>query len=243
MSRRASQWVASTLLATLLIEPALAAKDECVIVLHGLARTSSSMNTMASALEDAGYTVFNIDYPSREHTIEALAPMVIAEGLSLCEAADATQRTHFVAHSMGGILVRQYVAENTIDNIGRMVMLGPPNQGSVAADKLRGMPGFDWLNGPAGYQLGKGEDSVPLKLGPPGFEVGVIAGTRSIDPISSAVLPDPDDGKVSVADTKLEGMTDHIVVAHSHALMMRLAGPIKLTIRFLKTGSFSVTPE
>ena len=105
------------------------------------------------------------------------------------------------------------------------------------------MPGFDWLNGPAGRQLGKGEDSVPLKLGPADFELGVIAGNRTIDPITSAVLDNPDDGRVSVEDTKLEGMTDFVVVEHSHAFMMRMRKPIELTIRFLTDGTFSGAEE
>jgi len=94
------------------------------------------------------------------------------------------------------------------------------------------------LNGPAGRQLGKGEDSVPLALGPAEFELGVIAGNRSIDPITSAVLENPDDGRVSVEDTKLDGMNDFVVVEHSHAFMMRMRRPIELTIRFLNNGSF-----
>ena len=100
------------------------------------------------------------------------------------------------------------------------------------------MPGVDWVNGPAGRQLGKGTDSVPLALGPADFELGVIAGNRTIDPITSAVLDNPDDGKVSVEDTKLEGMDDFIIVEHSHAFMMSLEEPIKLTIRFLNSGKF-----
>ena len=123
--------------------------------------------------------------------------------------------------------------------MGRVVMLGPPNQGSRASDEMQGVPGFDWLNGPAGYQLGKGDNSVPLALGPVKFELGVIAGNRSIDPITSAILDNPDDGRVSVEDTKVEGMDDFIVVEHSHAFMMRMRRPIELTKTFLQTGSFS----
>ena len=215
-----------------------AVAEECVILLHGLARTSSSMESMAEALEDAGFVAVNIDYPSREHPIEDLAPMAIGNGLELCEVAGATDKTHFVAHSLGGILVRKYLKNNEIMNLGRVVMLGPPNQGSKAVDELGDVPGIDWVNGPAGRQLGKGADSVPLALGPADFELGVIAGNRSIDPITSAVLDDPDDGKVSVEDTRLEGMDDFVIVEHSHAFMMRLEEPIKLTIRFLKSGKF-----
>ena len=107
-----------------------------------------------------------------------------------------------------------------------------------AADELQNVPGFDWLNGPAGRQLGKGEDSVPLQLGPAEFELGIIAGDRTIDPLTSAVLDNPDDGRVSVDDTRLDGMTDFVVVEHSHAFIMRMQEPIELTIRFLNTGSF-----
>jgi len=118
-------------------------------------------------------------------------------------------------------------------------MLGPPNQGSEAVEGLGGVPGFDWLNGPAGRQLGKGDNSVPLQLGPADFELGIIAGNRTIDPITSSVLENPDDGRVSVEDTRLDGMDDFVVVEHSHAFMMRMREPIELTIRFLKTGTFA----
>lgn len=216
----------------------LAIATDCVILLHGLARTSMSMNKMQRALLEEGYKTANISYPSRDHTVEELAQMAIPEGLRQCRSNDDIERIHFVTHSLGGILVRQYLSTGSIDGLGRVVMLGPPNQGSAAVDKLAGVPGFDWLNGPAGRQLGKGENSVPRKLGPANFELGVIAASRTIDPITSAVLENPDDGRVSVVDTKLEGMADFVVVEHSHAFMMRMRKPIELTIRFLETGSF-----
>lgn len=162
----------------------------------------------------------------------------MAEGLDACRAQEGITRIHFVTHSLGGILVRQYLSDRDIDELGRVVMLGPPNQGSAAVDRLADVPGFDWLNGPAGRQLGKGEASIPLRLGPADFELGVIAGNRTIDPVTSAVLDDPDDGRVSVADTRLEGMADFVVVDHSHAFMMRMRRPIELTKAFLETGSF-----
>jgi pimeloyl-ACP methyl ester carboxylesterase len=222
----------------LLVSAANCQASECVVVLHGLIRTASSMETMYEALLDEGFTAVNIDYPSRDYTIEELAPMAIGEGLEACRAQAGTKKIHFVTHSLGGILVRQYLSEQEIPELGRVVMLAPPNQGSAAADEMFDVPGYDWINGPAGRQLGKGEDSVPLALGPATFELGVIAGARSIDPVVSAVLPDPDDGRVSVEDTRLEGMDDFVVVAHSHAFMMKMKGPIELTIRFLRTGSF-----
>ncbi len=222
----------------LMFSGGVASAADCVILLHGLARTAMSMNAMQRALDEEGFETANIDYPSREFEIERLADIAVDHGLEVCRSIDDVQRIHFVTHSLGGILVRQYLSEHEIGELGRVVMLGPPNQGSVAVDELQAMPGFDWLNGPAGRQLGKGEDSVPLKLGPAGFELGVIAGNRTIDPVTSAVLDNPDDGRVSVEDTRLDGMDDFVVVEHSHAFMMRMRRPIDLTIQFLKNGSF-----
>ena len=223
----------------LALSAGLAQADECVVLLHGLMRSSMSMNKMQRELDEAGFATANVDYPSRDHTIEELADMAVPDGLAACREFDDVERIHFVTHSLGGILVRQYLSEQTIDDLGRVVMLGPPNQGSAAADEMLGVPGYDWVNGPAGRQLGKGEDSLPLRLGPANFELGVIAGNRTIDPITSAVLENPDDGRVSVEDTKLEGMTDFVVVDHSHAFMMRMRKPIELTVAFLKDGSFT----
>jgi len=217
----------------------VAQSDECVVLLHGLMRSSTSMNKMQRELDAEGYITANIDYPSRDHTVEELAGIAVEEGLAACRVNEAIHSIHFVTHSLGGILVRQYLSENDVPELGRVVMLGPPNQGSAAVDELDEVPGFDWLNGPAGRQLGKGEGSVPLALGPADFELGVIAGNRTIDPITSAVLENPDDGRVSVEDTKLDGMADFVVVDHSHAFMMRMQKPIELTIRFLLTGQFA----
>jgi hypothetical protein len=227
----------------LLIASGPVSASECVVLLHGLIRSASSMGKMETALKKEGFEVVNVDYPSRTYTIEKLAPMAVEKGLLNCRARGDFESVHFVTHSLGGILLRQYLSEFDIPELGRVVMLGPPNQGSIAVDKLAGVLGFDWLNGPAGRQLGKGEDSVPLRLGPADFELGIIAGNRTIDPMTSAVLENPDDGRVSVEDTKLDGMQDFVVVEHSHAFMMRMRKPIELTIRFLRTGSFNQPDE
>ena len=221
-----------------LIVPATSLASDCVILLHGLARTSSSMEKMQEALEAAGYHVVNESYPSREHPIEELAPMAIDAGIENCREAGSGERINFVTHSLGGILVRYYMEHGELDEIGRVVMMGPPNQGSAAVDAMGNLPGFDALNGPAGRQLGTDENSIPLSLGAPEFEFGVIAGNRTIDPVTSAVLKNPDDGKVSVEDTKLEGMADFALVPVSHAYIMKDAEVIKLVKQFLEEGNF-----
>jgi pimeloyl-ACP methyl ester carboxylesterase len=212
------------------------AQADCVILLHGLARTAAAMEELEERFTEEGYTVVNAGYPSREYSIEELAPMAVEAGLEACPE-DAT--VHFVTHSLGGILVRQYLVDNDLPRLGRVVMLAPPNQGSEVVDKMRDVPGFRLLNGPAGLQLGTGPDDLPRQLPPVDFPLGVIAGTRTFNLMLSQFLPNPDDGKVSVESTKVEGMTDFITVPYSHPFIMERDEAIDLALRFIQTGSFA----
>jgi len=210
---------------------------ECVILLHGLARTSASMNDLQSELIDAGFSVAKIDYPSRKRTVEELAAPAIEKGLKQCREQGA-QKIHVVTHSMGGILFRQYVVDNNAEQFARTVMLAPPNKGSEAVDALRDVPGFEFLNGPAGLQMGTDSNSVPLKLGPAASDVAIIAGTFSINLMLSTFLPDPDDGKVSVESSRLEGMCAHLQVHVSHPFIMEDEEVMSEIINYLTTGRF-----
>lgn len=209
---------------------------DCVVFIHGLWRTSGSLQKMADAFEDRGYVISMVDYPSREQPIEELAPLAVESGLAQCPAGS---RVNFVTHSMGGILVRYYLKYGEVPNLGRVVMLAPPNQGSEVVDDYREVPGFEIINGPAGMQLGTGDNSVPVQLGPVDFELGVIAGTGSFNPILSQSLPNPDDGKVSVESTRVDGMADFVTVPNSHAFIMRAPQVIEYAINFVETGRFA----
>lgn len=218
------------------IESAVA--SEAVILLHGLIRSDRSMRRMASSLESEGYKVLNVDYESREAAIEELSETVIPEALSHADIADASN-IHFVTHSLGGILVRQYLREHKIENLGRVVMLAPPNQGSEVVDTLGDRAFFQWMHGPSGNQLGTDTNSVPNTLGPVDFEVGIIAGNRTINWINSfTMIEGSDDGKVSVERTKVDGMKDHITIRATHPYIMRNRNAIRQTIHFLRTGYF-----
>jgi len=208
---------------------------ECVILLHGLARTDRSMHRLADFLKKAGFFIVNYHYPSTKATVEALAEDEIPKALRLCPK---NSTIHFVTHSMGGIIVRQYLSKNKIDKLGRVVMLGPPNQGSEVVDSLKSFPGFKFINGPAGMQLGTKKLNLPKRLPSVDFELGVIAGSRSINLILSLILPWPNDGKVSVENTKVTGMSDHIVLPVTHPFMMRNKQVMEQVVTFLKQGAF-----
>jgi hypothetical protein len=192
---------------------------------------------MAEALTDAGFTTANVDYPSQAGSVEHLALLAVDIGLQECRDSGAS-RIHFVTHSIGGILLRYAHDQSPIPDLGRVVMLAPPNQGSEMVDRTRNWLGAELIAGEAGLQLGTDVASIPSKLGPVDFELGVIAGTGTTNPIFSAMLPDPNDGKVSVASTRVTGMDDFLVVEKSHRYIMSNKVVIANTRSFLKTGTF-----
>ena len=222
-----------------LSSPAFGGQEE-VILLHGLCRTSRSMVKMERALTDAGFKVRNLDYPSRTAPVQKLADDAIGKAVADCQQSGAT-KIDFVTHSLGGILVRSYLARHSIPSLGRVVMLAPPNQGSEVVDNLGWFFLFKKINGPAGNELGTHKNSTPNKLGAATFPVGIIAGDRSINWINSLLIHGRDDGKVSMEKTKLAGMSDHTVIHTSHPFIMRNREAIRQTIQFLRTGNFDHT--
>lgn len=198
------------------------------------------MDKFAESLQEDGFSTANVDYPSTTEPVEVLAPKVVNEGLEQCRLTGAT-KIHFVTHSLGGILVRYAQSQDPIPDLGRVVMLGPPNQGSEVIDKTRNWPGMKSISGEAGMQLGTDDESIPSQLGPVDFELGVIAGTRTTNPFMSAMLPAADDGKVTVARTQVEGMDDFKIVSNSHFAIMKSDSVIRAATRFLRTGSFMDT--
>jgi hypothetical protein len=195
------------------------------------------MARLARHFNGLGYQVVNVAYPSRQYTIPELSRIALSPALAACRQHHA-QQVHFVTHSLGGILVRYFLEHNPLETLGRVVMIAPPNKGSQIVDAFRRMPGFRTINGPAGTQLGTDASSIPLQLKKANYPVGVIAGTRSVNPILSLFLPGLNDGRVTVENAALDGMADFILVKASHPFIMRHPETIRQAAAFIKNGRF-----
>jgi pimeloyl-ACP methyl ester carboxylesterase len=193
---------------------------------------------MQQALEAQGFATLNLGYASRKRPLQALAENIHPHIANFAGKLDGP--LHFVGHSMGGLLTRVYLARYRPPHPGRVVMLGTPNRGSEIADRLLGFAAYRAYFGPAGQQLTTSRDPATAALLPAiDYPVGVIAGNRSADPFASAFwLPRPNDGRVSVENTKLDGMAGHVVIRAAHPWLMRNRQAIEQTIAFLRDGRF-----
>lgn len=194
-----------------------------VVLLHGFWRSSKSMTKLADALIQAGFEVVNVDYPSKDETIESLSSGHLKSILNE-KCTDSKRKINFVTHSMGGIIVRHFLANNKLKNLGRVVMLAPPNNGSKMADVFSKFEIVNLVLGPALKQLSTSKKSLTKTLPRPDYELGIIAGKL--------------DGKVSAKSARLDGMKDFLMVPSAHSFIMDWDEVILATIKFLRKGKF-----
>ena len=209
---------------------------EYVVVLHGIARTWRSMRTLSRFLRRSGYEVLNVGYPSNRQSLEALVDHIYENINPVYK--ETHRKVNFVGYSLGGLLARAVIHKYRPTNLGRVVQLAPPNQGSEVADFWRNFFLFRWIFGQAGQDLGSKEKQFSRILGPVDFELGMIAGNCSWDPISSMMISGPDDGKVSVASTRVEGLADHVTIPATHTFIIYNREAFNQTLHFLRHGCF-----
>jgi triacylglycerol lipase len=212
-----------------------AADQEAVVLLHGLGRSWRSMKQLENRLSAAGYELHNFGYSSRD---SGPAELVLELQRQVEACCSGFSRLHFVGHSLGAILIRAFLAEHRPDNLGRVVMLSPPNHGSEIIDSMGDSWIFENVMGPVAEKLGTDPDSLPNTLPPADYEVGIIAGSASVNPVGSIMIPGDDDGMVSICSMRLEGMTDFLIIDKSHAFIMQSTEVTAHILEFLRNGYF-----
>jgi hypothetical protein len=196
---------------------------------------------MAKHLKTHGFRVLNTAYPSTAAAVEDLTGDHLRPAVARCRETGCPV-IHMVAHSLGALMIRQYLQTEALPAGSRIVMLAPPNQGSEVADALGPWFLYRWALGPAGQQLGTDPDSLPNRLAPVDGVIGVITGNASWNLILSRIIPGPDDGKVSVARARLAEMDDFIVLPVTHTFIMQDAEAMAQTVHFLENGRFDHPP-
>ena len=209
----------------------------CVVLLHGLGRTGLSMMPLQWELAEAGYEVVNPSYPSLFYPIPELAVTTVGESVRECHSR-GQQQINFVTHSLGGILVREYLSHRDIPGLQRVVMLGPPNQGSEVADYFHSLHLLRPVTPEAVEQLGTGEQSIVRELGPVDFELGVIAGTSNTLSFLPGFPEGESDGTVRVGETVVIGMQDFVELPVSHTFMIWNQDVMRQAVHFLRNGKF-----
>lgn len=242
MIRFLTAWVSLLLMTTPAAAAAASAPPaenrETVVLLHGVALNRWFTARLAGHFEREGYAVVNVSYPSRSKTIAELGDTWLPELLRR-RGVEAAPRVHFVVHSMGGLVVRRFLATHRPANLGRVVMIATPNHGSAIADRLARAAPFRWYFGCNLRGLGTGDDAAWRSLPTAQFELGVLAGNRALNPLGHFWLQGPHDGTVEVASTRLEGMADHRVIAANHTGILFRKETAELATVFLRTGRFS----
>lgn len=209
--------------------------EDSVVLLHGLGRSATNMKILEWRLAARGYHVCNVGYDTRVERIE-IAVDAVRRSIEACRPP--SRRLHFVTHSLGGLVLRALLSAHDVPELGRAVMLAPPNRGSEIADRLRDLGWLGPVMGPLSIQLGTRDDDLPNRLPAPNLPFGVIAGNHWINPAGPIWLPSPHDGTVSVASTRLPGMQDHIVLPYTHTFIMNAAPVADQVEAFLRDGAF-----
>ncbi|MDP1677804.1 MAG: alpha/beta hydrolase [Bacteroidota bacterium] len=210
------------------------APKDIVVLLHGLGRGKSIMVPLQTRLEDVGFSTVLIDY----HSINRSPDQILTEVTKQIDTIqiDSNQTIHFVGHSLGGLIIRAYLDSNTVKNLGKVILIGSPNNGTPFVDHFRDTW---WLKlvGSAAASLGTDNKSFPRTLRPPYYPVGIIAGiSKTIS--NDDFIPGEDDGIVPVESTKVEGMKDFILLEVSHSALPRNELVAQQVIEFLKHGKF-----
>ncbi len=205
-----------------------------VVLLHGLGRSDKSVSRLKRHFEKAGYYTIAMNYPSLRASVQQNADYLH----DVLQSLDGVEKVHLVGFSMGGIVVRQCLAAHEEPRLGRVVLIGTPNQGAELATLLRDWWAFKTLIGPAGQDLATAPHGLAPKLPAPCCEFGIIAGCRGLDCGYNPLIPGDNDGTVSLETTRLQGARDFMTVRGIHQVLLSTPTVLTAAEHFIAHGRF-----
>ncbi|PWY53823.1 lipase [Legionella qingyii] len=200
--------------------------QEIIVLVHGLMRTSLSMWPLKNYLKRQGYEVYSYSYPSPKYSIQEHGIYLNRFIKNLLEKNPGV-KINFVTHSLGGIITREALSnlsQKQLKNIGSLIMLAPPNQGSKLAKLSTTM--FPLFTSPIKplSELSSDRSSYVHHVPVPNIKIGIIAGRY--------------DAKVPPESARLEGQNEPIIVNSNHTFIMNNTKTRQLIMSFLRKGSF-----
>jgi pimeloyl-ACP methyl ester carboxylesterase len=211
---------------------------EAILLLHGFGGHPLQTALLARRLRARGFDVANIGYPSWRWPIDRVLDHLHRRFTA--SPVSTAKTLHCVGHSMGGLMLRAYIARHRPENLGRVVMLGTPNSGSEIADLLYRLRLHQPVLNHAGVLLRTRRDAATEALfGAIDYPLGVIAGDRPmIGALPNRLFRAPNDGKVSVAATHVAGQSDHLTLPIAHTAMIYSQPVADQVTHFLRKGCF-----
>ena len=243
--------------------------QDFLVLLHGIYGKSSDMESIAQNFKD-NYRIINIQYPTTKETAEEISDLYIEPNIENIKEQIFSENFHkkignqyyeidknsnkinknfnqnvkinFVAHSMGTGILRYYLKENPLENLGKVVFISPPSHGSHLAD----VPFVDKLPSMLGKvvpQFSTKKDSFVNQLGEPDYDYMILIGNKTNNPLYSMIIRGKDDGMVPLKTAKMKSDNFKIIENTTHTSILKDKRTVKEISEFFKSSDLNKEKE
>ena len=243
--------------------------QDFLVLLHGIYGKSSDMESIAQNFKD-NYRIINIQYPTTKETAEEISDLYIEPNIENIKEQIFSENFHkkignqyyeiaensnkinknfnqnikinFVAHSMGTGILRYYLKENPLENLGKVVFISPPSHGSHLAD----VPFVDKLPSMLGKvvpQFSTKKDSFVNQLGEPDYDYMILIGNKTNNPLYSMIIRGKDDGMVPLKTAKMKSDNFKIIENTTHTSILKDKRTMKEISKFFKSSDLNKEKE
>ena len=243
--------------------------QDFLVLLHGIYGKSSDMESIAQNFKD-NYRIINIQYPTTKETAEEISDLYIEPNIENIKEQIFSENFHkkienqyyeitensnkinknfnqnvkinFVAHSMGTGILRYYLKENPLENLGKVVFISPPSHGSHLADVLF-VDKLPSMLGKVVPQFSTKKDSFVNQLGEPDYDYMILIGNKTNNPLYSMIIRGKDDGMVPLKTAKMKSDNFKIIENTTHTSILKDKRTMKEISEFFKSSDLNKEKE